>query len=956
MADNTERNAVVLELIFNDDKLQTQLNTSLKMIEQKAVKTSENVVSKATQSINAIGNKAVAAAKNAGIEATTTAKETSKTVKSEAESVNQKINAILSDSNRSMKSKAASIASIYRKQGMDGSTAFKKAWEQIERTSKVSANNINKTVGGVASNMVNEFNVAAKKSTNSLNSFSKSATNVFGGIAKMAIAAFSVKKIAGFTKSCLELGSNLTEVQNIVDVAFPNMNKKANEFAQSAMNNFGLSETAAKKYMGIFGQMSRSMGLSESKAYEMAEAVTGLTGDVASFFNRSTDEAYTKLKSIWTGETETLKDIAVVMTETNLNQYAMNNGWGKTLSNMTQQEKLMLRWQYVTSSLDNASGDFVRTQGSWANQTRILTEQFNALKASMGKGFIALFTPIIRGLNNIVGGLQKVADGFADLMQLITGVDVSASTGALNEGISSVGDDALAAAGNITAMGDATAAAAKIAERSLAGFDKISKLESAKTSSSGGATSSDGNTSKSNTKKETSGVSSAVEAMAKKIEAALNPLRKIKFDNLTASLQKLKTAAEPLTDKLFEGLEWAYNEIFVPLATWTIEEAVPAFLDTLTQALKTLNDVLEVFKPLANVLWEKLLEPIGEWTGGAIVGILNGITKSLEDLSAHIESKKPIFDALSEAVSVTGDTFESIWNNTISPIIANATEKIEKVWTEYLEPLMKSLADFAGEWINCALSIYNGFIAPLIGMLDKYLGPGIRLHFNNIVNIVTWAISLILNTINSLITTLKGCAQFVSGVFTGDWEKAWTGIKNIFEGIFSKGLVSIVRTAMNSIIGMINGMLSGFTKGVNAMVGAVNKISFKVPDWVPGIGGNSVGFNIATVSAPKIPMLAQGAYVEANTPQLAMIGDNRHQGEFVAPEDKLSQMAVDAAKMSGNSSAALLAEAVRILKEILKILKELDLDVQIDGESVKKKLVDLINENTRATGKCEIVT
>lgn len=1004
MAEEKEKNVVALELTFNDDKLQTQLNTSLKMIEQEAVKTSENVVSKATQSINAIGNKAVASAKNAGIKAATTAKETSKTVKSEAESVNQKINAILSDSNRSMKSKASSIASIYKKQGMDGSTAFKKAWEQIERTSKVSANNINKTVDGVASNMVNEFNVAAKKSTNSLNSFSKSATNIFGRIAKMAIAAFSVKGIVGFTKSCLELGSNLTEVQNVVDVAFPNMNKKANEFAQSAMNNFGLSETAAKKYMGIFGQMSRSMGLSESKAYEMAEAVTGLTGDVASFFNRSTDEAYTKLKSIWTGETETLKDIGVVMTETNLNQYALNNGWGKTLSNMTQQEKVMLRWQYVTSALDNASGDFVRTQGNWANQTRILTTQFDALKASMGKGFIALFTPIIRGINNILGGLQKVADEFAALMQLITGVDVSASTGALNEGILSVGDDALAAASNITAMGEATAAASNLAERSLAGFDKITKLGDTSAASTGSISAAGNTSSGSNSKKEDSSAKT------------LTMFEGLNFNKVTASFERLKEAVKPLTDKVFDGLKWAYDEIFVPFAKWTINEAVPTFLDALSQALKTLDDVLEVLKPYADVLWEKLLEPIAKWTGGAFIGILKGITKALEYLSEYINSQKQRFDEiLNTYIAPFCDSLVKLVNEAVAliknivtpliPIIAPIIEGVAKITRELFAGIVKAIQGvidiltgvieflngvFTADWQKCLdglNDILKGAIEVLWGVIKAVAGTiinAVDALVDSIVELFKWCINLIVGIFSRLSDLLgdifakafiaikdvfSGTGAFFAGVwssiqnafgnvvnwFRQQFNAAAESIRNIFSGVFNS-LVTIVKTPINTIIGMLNGMLSGFTKGVNAMVGAVNKISFKVPDWVPGIGGNSVGFNIATVSTPKIPMLAQGAYVEANTPQLAMIGDNRHQGEFVAPEDKLAQMAVDAAQMSSNSSVTLLAEAVRILKEILKILKELDVDIQIDGESVKKKIVDLINENTRATGKCEIVT
>ena len=155
------------------------------------------------------------------------------------------------------------------------------------------------------------------------------------------------------------------------------------------------------------------------------------------------------------------------------------------------------------------------------------------------------------------------------------------------------------------------------------------------------------------------------------------------------------------------------------------------------------------------------------------------------------------------------------------------------------------------------------------------------------------------------------------------------------------------------VIGLINGMLDGLESGINWIVRKVNGLSFDVPDWVPVIGGDHFGFDLPEVGFGSIPYLAQGGYVKPNTPQLAMIGDNKHQGEVVAPEDKLIDMAQKAAAMA--SSAELLAEAISILKQILKVLETLDLDIQLDGKSLKKYVVDKINEHTKQTGKCEII-
>ena len=201
--------------------------------------------------------------------------------------------------------------------------------------------------------------------------------------------ALAIGKLAQFGKECIELGSDLAEVQNVVDVTFTTMSDKVNEFAKSAMTSAGLSETMAKQYTGTFGAMAKAFGFSEEQAYNMSTQLTQLTGDVASFYNLDQGEAFTKLKSVFTGETESLKDLGVVMTQTALDQFALANGFGKTTSAMTEQEKVALRLKFVTSQLSDASGDFARTSGSWANQVRVMQLQIQSLKATIGQGLIS---------------------------------------------------------------------------------------------------------------------------------------------------------------------------------------------------------------------------------------------------------------------------------------------------------------------------------------------------------------------------------------------------------------------------------------------------------------------------------------------------------------------------------------------------------------------------------------
>lgn len=930
------------------------------------------------------------------------------------------------------------------------------------------------TVGQIALELGIDSSQIVSQLTGASNKAAKQATNIFSGFGKKIAAGLSIAAVAKFTKDCIEVGSNVTEVQNVVDTAFKDLSWQADQWASNAMTNFGLSELSAKKYMGVFGQMSNAMGITGKAALDMAENVTGLTGDVASFYNLSTDEAYTKLKSIWTGETETLKDLGVVMTQTNLDQYALNNGFGKTTAKMTEQEKVMLQYQYVTSALSNATGDFVKTQDSWANRTRILSLRFEQLKASLGKGFIALFTPILRGFNSLLAGLQKVADGFANFVQMLTGADISSSMGSISADIAGIGDDAGGAADNVGDIGSAAKKTAKDIERSLAGFDQISKLTEPTddSSASGSGTDSTSGIGSVDLVPDVSGstanVSSAISDMADKVKKALEPLKAISFDNLVSSLDNLKRAVQPLTDKLFAGLEWAYYNIFVPLAKWTIEDLLPEFLDVLAGCLDVLNSALDALKPLWMWAWDNFLEPVASWTGGVIVDVLKGLASALEGISDWIKDNQGPFDA----IVVTIGAFAAAWKavdlaeflmnaggvvgiiNKLKKAIEACTvaklkDKIETIQlcAMYAKDFVKSVgqtiaklsssavawvsntavkvadttatvAHTAATWLATAATTAFGVamtvltspitlvIAALVALgvgiyelvkhwdvvkeaagicwdwivgkwnsagewfagvwenirsafssFDNWLQNIFNIDFSDSFGFIGDIMNAYLQNVSNIFGDVKqifgGLIDFIAGVFSGDWSRAWNGIVDAFGGIFSL-IADIAKGPINMVIGLINGMLDGLESGINWIVRKINGLSFDVPDWVPVIGGDHFGFDLPEVGFGSIPYLAQGGYVKPNTPQLAMIGDNKHQGEVVAPEDKLLEMAQKAADMA--SSAELLAEAISILKQILRILETLDLDIQLDGKSLKKYVVDKINEHTKATGKCEIIT
>ena len=820
------------------------------------------------------------------------------------------------------------------------------------------------------------------------NKASKRATSAFVGIGKAAVAAFSVAAVTKFTKSCLDLGSNMAEVENVVDTVFGNMSSAVDKWASNAITNFGLSETVAKKYLGTFGQMSSAMGITGKAAFDMSKAVTELTGDVASFYNLSTDEAYTKLKSIWTGETESLKDLGVIMTQTNLDQYALNNGFGKTTAKMTEQEKLMLRFQYVTSALSNASGDFIKTQDSWANQTRILSLRFEQFKATLGQGFIALFTPIVKVINQCLAGLQALAEKFTFVVKTITGADMGAS------GVAAVSTGAVEAAGNITGIGDAAQTASKKIERSLAGFDQITKLsEPTDTQGSSGAT----NVSMPGSAEVTGGGSAEeVAEWADDITKALEPLRNISFDKLNESFGKLKKSIMPFGDKFKSVLKTFYEDALVPIASWYIEDYLPVWINACATAFDFLNTVLDAVWPILETVWNDFLLPLGKWTGGVIIDVINAIGSVINWLGGIIQKNSKMFDDLANRMSPFYEAvmkflnefkalFENIWNTLIVPILPGleaiitwilgaitsvlgslyaAFEGIINIFTGILEFIN---GVFTGDWekaLNGIKDIFVGIVQTIWGVIEGVV--------NLIVSIIQTAVDVVVGIIKGIISGLVNIftsfTEWFTGIFVGAYEAVcsqfslftkfftdlFNGIKNILSNIWN-GIWGMIKGVINSILGGVEGMANGVIRALNGMINAMNKLSFDIPDWVPGLGGKKFGFNIKNISELRIPKLAQGGYVKANTPQLAMIGDNRHQGEVVAPEDKLRQMALEAAEMS-QGSGELMREAVSILKEILAVLKALDLDIQIDGKSLKDYIVNKINEHTKATGVCEIIT
>lgn len=845
------------------------------------------------------------------------------------------------------------------------------------------------------------------------------------GLAKKAgatlAAAFGVKKLIDFSKSCIELGSNLAEVQNVVDVTFPSMAEQVDKFAKSAAGSFGLSETMAKKYTGTFGAMAKAFGFSEKQALDMGATLTGLAGDVASFYNLSQDEAYTKIKSVFTGETESLKDLGVIMTQTALDSYALANGFGKTTDQMSEAEKVALRYSFVQKQLSAATGDFSRTSQSWANQVRILSLQFQSLKASIGQGLINIFLPVLRMINTLIGRLVTLADAFKSFTELITGNKSSGQSG-----VGAVGADAASAAAGLTdassaadqladstsGVGDAAKQAAKDM-KSLMGFDKINKVSKDSSNSDSQNSSVPNNVAGSIDFGSLASGETVIDDVNKKfadlfgnitklsepalrsvkrlwneglarlgnfsgqslkdfyqhflvpvgkwtlgtgiprfVDALNDGLMKTDFPKINDALIDLWDALAPFTINVGEGLLWFWEQVLVPLGTWTANEIVPRFLETLSLAIQLLNAVLVALQPLFEWFWENVLQPIAQWTGGAFLTLWDGINKGLQVFSDWCAKNPGIIQTMAIIIA----SFFAAWK--ITKFISDIAGLVSTIGGAF--GTIKNLTGLLGLVKSSIGALVSALGGPLTIAIAAAIAIGILLWKNwdtvkeKCGQLRDWVVlkfnSLKDGALNAITNFCDG-AQYGWNIFKDglNWlcQIAFGKItdlknkfldfvsflKNIFAGKFSDAL----KMPVNGLIGMLNHMLTAIEKTVNFASNALNKLNVKIPSWVPGVGGKKLGFQIPTASIARIPYLADGGYVARNTPRLAVIGDNKRYGEIVAPEDKLQKM-VDLAVSKANGGSVTKAELESIVNSaVLRIVAALSaLGFSIDGETLAR--------------------
>jgi len=807
------------------------------------------------------------------------------------------------------------------------------------------------------------------------------AKNVGAAIA----SAFAVRVVINFGKTCI---STATEVENawvglnsIINgqgKSFNNAKKFIQEYisdglvplknAVTAYKNLSLRGYSEEQIQKVMNALKNSATYARQSQYSLGDAISTAT------------EGLKNENSIVVDNAGVTKNVAKMWED-----YAKSIGVSYT--SLTKEQKIQAEVNGILEETKFQMGDAEKYANTYSGKVAKLSTSFTNLKVKIGnilKVIAGAFIPVI---NNAIKVVEKFIDGITALLNSF-GIQTN-----IVDTLKDVSETAEGSSNNIDGITESAKEAEKAVNR-LMGFDEINLLSKDDSSANSDNTNSgDGSVDMSGIADETKETSTVFDGLANKVKklnellaptkaalqglnselkrmssfafnglkdfynsflkpvavwtigeglprfinAITNGLAKVNWQKINDSLHGLWVSLTPFAINIGEGLLWFWENVLVPLGTWTLNNAVPAFLDLLSGAIDVLNPLLEVFMELGKWLLESFLIPIASWTGGIIISALEGLAGALKEIGEWMSNNKSIVKGITVAILA----FFGAW----------AVGKIAE--------FISISGGLCGALLRISSQLRATAIAQGLFNIAQGIGTTLVTAWNGvcaIASVITRAFSttiLGLNVSLGVIILAIGAAIAVGVLLYKNWdtvkEKAselWENIKNVFDKIKDK-----IKSVCDSIKGFFKGMINSVIGVINKLINGINKISIDVPDWdiLPdGIQGKSFSPKI-----PQIPMLAEGGFVKANTPQLAMIGDNKHQGEVVAPENKLSELLDKAVSKSGNSNKVEL-----LLEKLISIVEEgQTVNMNVDGIKLGNAVAKGVNKITKANGGiCPIIT
>lgn len=804
----------------------------------------------------------------------------------------------------------------------------------------------------------------------------------FKGLAKVAAAAFSVKAVVNFTKATKEAYT----VQEQAEVKLATVMKQRMG-ATDAMIDSVKELAAEQQKLGVIGDEVQLAGAQQVATYltetESIKTLLPAMNDLLAQqqgLNASSGDAVNianLMGKAMQGQASALRRVGITFSDAE----------EEVLKYGAESEKAAMLAQIITNNVGHMNAALAQTD---AGKQKQLANSLGDVKEQFGQAVLqieSVFLPVV----------QKTAEWLSKLASLAqkAGAVIKEAFGVQSGDNSAVVADETAAGAKQAAesyddMSKSAEKTAKAQKNQLAAFDKITKLTEDESSSDDSSNASAvstvplSGTAKLTVEAETSEAGARLKRFIDDARKKFNSFSgfikknfggifdgfadgfayqtgrlKKTFGKITGDLKKLSTpltkwfngdfltllttSAQTASDIIL-GLYDSFNTVFAdiwdlavyPCLSSFIDKGLPVLTQFQTQSVLTLGTLFDEVKDIFDRLWADIAEPVFNELSTIFDDVLTDIS------DAWAEYGEPVFDGLREAIQTTGDIFRNFWNTIGKPVFDKLMSVVDSVWRDHLRPLLKNFLSLVGEFAKGALTIYNKFIAPVVKWFLDTFGPVLKKIFSDNLDRLKIFLSGITDAASGIISQFKGIATFLTGVFTGDWKKAWTGIKNYFKGVWDtiKSLVMIpfnlitnalktlktnwmfgwitiknyfkniwekigdvVKAPVNVIIAGINKVLEGMEWLVNKMIDGLNTISIDVPSALEGIVGfDTFGFDLDHISIPQIPKLAQGTVVPANYGEfLAVLGDNKREAEVVSPYSTIVKAVKDALGGSGGA-------------------------------------------------------
>lgn len=737
-----------------------------------------------------------------------------------------------------------------------------------------------------------------------IQSVGKSISNVGSNLTKSVTAPILAAGTASF-----KLASDMNESLSKTEVTFKKNATEIKKWSETTLEQFGISKGAALEYASKYGDMATGMGMSTKEAVKLSKNITGLVGDLASFKNISQDIADTALTAIFTGETESLKQLGIVMTQTNLQEYARSQSIKKNIKDMTQQEQVMLRYNYVMAMTKNAQGDFNRTSDQSANQMRIAQESIKQFGASVGSIFLPHVTKMIQKVNQLLSKLNNLSDSKKRTIVTIAGIAAA------------IGPVIMTFGKLVTSVGSVISVIGKIGMM----FKNFGTISAMLASPAG-----------------------IVVAVLAAIAVAAVLVYK-NWDKIKPVIDKVVKSLQPAI-KIFKDMLSACKETLAPIGSLlkkSFGSAIAESTGIVSKEFGSTNDIIKSFGQTCTKIMsaiapivKKAVEVIAEVLKKVIPVVASQIPKAVSIVSKVIKSAMKVIEKIAPVIKTVLSTIAkampmmqkrvSSTFNAILPIIKMVAKLLLKVGAVIGSVISKA--------VQAAMPVIQKFgtcveaVFPVVAKIVQKMQPVFEVAFSVIGKCVSFLGDNISSVFSGIMTAFGGLLDFITNVFTGNWKKALGNIRTIFAGIF-QSFAGIVKTPMNAVISLINKAISG-----------INGISVDIPEGIPGVGGKHIGFSI-----PVIPALAKGtSNWKGGIAQVSEKGGeiiDLPKGTRVYPHDKSVQKAYkDGAKAGGGGVKIIIPK----LADSIIVREEADID------KIVSKLADRLDKVSSNLGGGEL--